>query len=56
VERIRQGDTLMIRVSAPYSGYQHFGTRTITARPFIGISDGDMQDLERLVKRWFDGQ
>jgi phage gpG-like protein len=37
---------------SPYAGYQNFGTRTIPARPFVGVSEAVADEIAGLAADW----
>jgi phage virion morphogenesis protein len=39
----------------PYSTYHQFGTSRMVARPFLGVSDEDREEIEAIVADWVQG-
>jgi phage virion morphogeneis protein len=38
-----------------YSIYVQEGTKTMPARPFLGLSSQDYQDIDELMSDWLEG-
>ncbi|WP_027366937.1 phage virion morphogenesis protein [Desulfocurvibacter africanus] len=57
------GDTVEVGTNLVYAAIHQFGgqagrrgSATIPARPYLGLSEGNVSDLARLVDDWADGQ
>lgn len=44
------GDTAWIGPSAFYAGYVHGGTKKMPARPFIGVSESNRSEIEKVIE------
>jgi phage virion morphogenesis protein len=49
ISHIVSGDQAIIGTNVAYAGHLQHGTRKMPARPFLGLSDGDVSELERVI-------
>lgn len=47
-------NSVTVGVSEPYGVYHQLGTKHITARPFLGISDNDNNEIDVLINDYLE--